>query len=331
MTLARLDHALVAAPCLVLLAVPPRSRRALGAGAAAFVAPLALYALCNLLAFGSFMPVSGGLKSSFPHVNHANLERLWACVAHFRQQGYWRLYRLEQLVIPMAVAGGYLVVWAWRRPTAPLARLLVPLSVGVVLLAGYDLLFVDLPLHGHWYLPVSTLYVSVVALEALGGRRLPLAATAALGLGLVLVGFVKLHRYVHAQRSYADFYFETAPRVRAHYGGAPPHLLENDDGIVSFATGFPAMAGMGLALDPEGARAWRAGGIVPLAVARGFDHVTSMAYWHALGLTTDAPEVGVAGFLMSHLSIPNPAAFHYRVDYVDGDFAILALQPVAAP
>lgn len=144
---------------------------------------------------------------------------------------------------------------------------------------------------------------------------------------MAIIAFVKLHRYVRAGEAYAHFYFDIAPGVRAHYGDTPPRILENDDGIVTFSTGFRAMAGMGLTLDPEGARAWSSGRIVPLAVERGYPYVTSMAYWHAAWLSTESPDTLAQAFLLQHLSVPNPGAFSYAVDYAKDDFAIIRVEP----
>ena len=335
LTLARLDHALFAVPILARLWLDGRAdrdrdtRRAWWLAAAVFAVPVAAYASYNWIAFGSPMPVSGGLKSSFPHVSRANLDRVWACLAQLPKQSYWRLFRVEQLVIPMLFALGFLVTTRLRRPATRLDHLLWAIALGVLLLGAYDLLFVDLMLHGSWYLPLSTLFPSLVLLRALGGWRPGARATVAIAIAGALVAavaFVKVHRYVRAGESYAHFYFDIAPRVRAHYDGSPPRILENDDGIVSFATGFRAMAGMGLTLDPEGARAWSSGQIVPLAVARGYHYVTSSAYWRAVP-STAATDAEARAFLLGHLFVPNAESFSFAVDYSDQDFAILRVEP----
>ena len=45
----------------------------------------------------------------------------------------------------------------------------------------------------------------------------------------------------------------------AHYGDSPPRLIEYDDGIVAYATGFPTMSGLGLTLDREAHEAMEIG------------------------------------------------------------------------
>ncbi|HEX4462757.1 MAG TPA: hypothetical protein VIA18_32500 [Polyangia bacterium] len=338
LTLARLDHVLFALPILARLwldrraatqAGDARSRNAWWFAAVIFGVPVATYAVYNWIAFGSPMPVSGGLKSSFPHVNHANLDRLWASVAHLPKQNYWRLLRIEQLVIPMLFAIVFLVTTQLRRRATRLDHLLAAVALGVLLLGAYDLLFVDLTLHGSWYLPISTLFPSLLLLRALGSWRPGLRVTVAIVVGgalVVVAGFVKLHRYVRAGENYAHFYFDVAPRVRAHYGDTPPRILENDDGIVSFATGFRAMAGMGLTLDPEGARAWSSGQIVPLAVARDYHYITSTAYWPIVP-SISASDAQVRAFLLNHLFVPNAERFSYAVDYSNQNFAIIRVEP----
>lgn len=329
LVLARLDHVLLALPVLVWLSWHHRRQwRLMFFVLLAFGLTLSFYLVPNRLWFGSFMPVSGSIKSSFPYVNHFNLARVWACVTHFKQQTYWRLYRVEQIVIPMLVALVYLVGAAIVRPRGRVAQLLIPLGAGVLLLGAYDLLYVELMLQGHWYQPVSVLYVSLVLFVMVGSIRRP-TIVFALALCVSLAGFFKLHRYVTAGQEFASFFYDVAPKVREHYAGRVPHLLENDDGIISFSTGFPAMAGMGLALDPEAAQAWMHANIVPLAVSRGFDHMTSWLYWRdAYELKPNSDSNTVREFIEKHLFIPHSGTFDYRVDYLEGSFLIVGISPV---
>jgi len=328
MTLCRVDHVFITVPIVALLALQgwrARRWRNLFVAGLMFAAPLCVWALSNRIWFEHWVPVSGAMKSNFPEVNHANLDRVWACIRHFRAQTYWRHFRVDQQVAPMVVAVIYLVGAAIARPTWKMAQLLIPVAAGILVLGAYDILYVDLTLHGSWYAPVSTLFVSLAFVVGLSGIRLP-SWTLILTLSASVYGFVEFQRYVTVNQGYSHFYYDIAPKVVAFYDGHPPHLLENDDGIITFSTKFPAMAGMGLALDPEGANAWHHGQIVPLAIARGYDRLASAMYWADAGsLHKDMTQEALRAFVQRHLSIPNPETLHFTVEYQDGGFGIIAM------
>jgi hypothetical protein len=296
MTLARLDHALIAGGVLGELAFAAwrrRDRAALGRLARAGVAlalPIAIYCVVNQLVYRSFMPVSGALKSSFPRPDVANLLKLWGFVRDPFGAVWWRSYRVAQMLFPALFAIGF-YIWCWRRraralPLAPIDGFLAASSPGLVALALYDLLYVDLPQQGHWYLPVSTLYVSLVTVRMLGALRLGRAlergragaVAAAVCAALVLGGFVRYHRAPDANRKFAEMYFDVGPRLRKRYAERPLRLQEVSDGIVAFSTGFPSMSQQGFTLDPEAAAAFKQGKLQALALARGFDYIASVGY-----------------------------------------------------
>ena len=58
----------------------------------------------------------------------------------------------------------------------------------------------------------------------------------------------------------------------------PPKMVEFDDGIIAFSTGFNSMAGTGLTLDKTALKAKLSGNFNQLALQRGFDHVSSLVY-----------------------------------------------------
>src|SRR5262249_3046477 len=79
LTLSRLDHVFL--PLLILAFVTLRGWRTRRAQVLAMGLPFAIllgaYLLGNLAWFGSPVPVSGRLKSSFPHVQLSNVTHLW--------------------------------------------------------------------------------------------------------------------------------------------------------------------------------------------------------------------------------------------------------------
>jgi hypothetical protein len=330
MTLSRVDHIFIAVPILALLALQAaRSWRQrwqqLAVVCLAFGVPVGVWVLSNRIWFEGWIPISGSIKSSFPHVNHDNVDRVWAGVRHFSTQSYWRHVRTDQLVAPLAVSVLYLIGAALLRPRSRMAHFLIAVAIGVLLLGTYDLFYVDLSMQGSWYVPVSTMFMSLAFLVGIRGLRIP-SWTVALTLAASVYGFIHFHRYVGNNTNWWLFYYNYVPKVVAFYGDHPPHLLENDDGIVTFATRFPAMAGMGLALDPQGADAWRNGQIVPLALSRGYDRLTSANYWakgHTLNEHTSEAEL--KSFVSERLFVPNMDALHLALEYHADDFAIIAI------
>jgi len=306
LVLSRLDHVLIALPLVVTLVSDARARRRPALEIAelvlVFAIPVALYAAVNVHWFGAVMPVSGALKTSFPVFTPLHVQAwvdLWKAG---KQANLWTLQREASLLIPLASASAYLAVtfrarrlgptWllCYRPAVRPYERFLVPVAVGVVLLAGYDTLFVvDGP--SSWYLPVSTLFVSLAVL-ALADRApfaLPPAGTlAALGAiaCLSIAFFLKLERRPDYHAAYARFFWHDAPELRRHFGKHPPHLLEIDDGIVNYSLDVPAMSAA-LALDPEAVDALKAGHLWDLAYDRGFNCLSTLVYGSAAELEHD--------------------------------------------
>jgi hypothetical protein len=334
--LARLDHVFFPAGLLAILfagAALRRDRAALRrvilAGVACAV-PIALYCLCNRVFFGIWMPASGNLKSSFPHVNHNNLAKTWAYLANPLGFAWWRSYREAQIVLPV-LAGVVFIAWLAllrRRPLVAADRFLALLFPGVVALALYNDLFVELFEQGQWYFPVSTLYVSLVALRMLDataaarrlrdGRGVSLACLAACAAVSLFV-FLRYQRISRNERL-AQVYYDVAPRIRAHYGDHPPRLFEVADGIIAFSTGFPTMSGKGYLLDPEAIR--KKAQLMDLVVARGYDRVASVGYFSPAGLRLNSPSDVVAQHVAG-----DDHKFRYTAEFLDGDLLIVRLEP----
>lgn len=310
LTLSRLDHGVIAIAVLVAFVTTmtpdtEHRRRALVA-AFAFGAPLAPYLLYNLVFFGHPIPVSGLSKSTFPHPTRGNLDAI-ATLFHqsLARQELILFYREAALVIPSFVAFAFIAFGAVRahraRATssgaavAPVDRFLGATAIGVLVLGAYDGLFVRPLAQGHWYLPVSIVFVSLVPLRLLAGtlcapRVTALALATATCVVASLGFFLLLHRHRDYHAAYATFYWEQAPRIRRYYADSSPGFLEFDDGIVAFSLDLPTMSS-DLALDPEAARARREGRLFRLALERGFDRVVSLVYQPPVVLPRDASGV----------------------------------------
>lgn len=297
LTLARLDCVFIAVAVLaayawaVVRADGPRARRVLALAGVAFGAPVLAYAVYNLRHFGAVVPVSGAAKSTFPIPHLLNLRALGGVVLYPLRDPYWldRFYRVAQMLVPACAALVY-----WRAKARDLGAvvgrgldaaerfelLLLGTGAGVLALAAYDFFFVTPYGPGHWYFPVSIPYVSIVALELFCARwperaeRLSVPLLACLGVAV----FCSWQRPPGYHERLVRFLAQGAREVKAHYGDAAPRLVEFDDGIVAYGTGFPTMSGFGLAVDAEGHRAFEHGRLLELARARGFDRAASVEY-----------------------------------------------------
>lgn len=279
LTFARLDHGIFALAALVALLVDRRrdphesSASYVAASGFTFLGCLALYLVVNHFVFGSALPVSGSLKSSFPEFTRSSVSLLGALVtvAPDRVPGSHALRGL-QLVVPTAFALGFLGL-AWRRRQRPTAEperryalLLVASAFGALGLFLYNLCFVPKMAQGHWYFPLSNVLASLFVLHLLpvisvrhsseprAVARISWKAAAPLALGAAFVALYPM-AYTPDQRSpQVRFLYEEAPQLRKRYAKREPRVIAFDDGFFAFATGFPTASGMGLTLDAEAAK-----------------------------------------------------------------------------
>jgi hypothetical protein len=311
LALARLDHAIFsAAMAASLLAVDRRNRNFALVSIGTFAAILGTYLIVSRLWFGMALPVSGALKSTFPHTQPDGKVLMLRLFFEPRTLIPTYGHRALQLAVPALVAAATLLValgrFARRRVqgSAPLpsdeARiegLLFSTALGVLGLFAYDYFFVPAHNQGHWYFPVSHLFVSLVVIEGVraallripGGTSLKVKAGLGLAIALVtLIGYQKALAHGAGEGAMATFFFDEAPKIRAFYGERPVRLFEFDDGIITFSTGIPAMSGMGLAIDREAIPAARGLGsgrfdrnwLLELGILRGYDRFATFIYPH---------------------------------------------------
>ena len=359
-TFARLDHVYLPLALLLMLAARCllRSRRdewlAWSSMAAIFGLLLGGYMLASQWVFGSPVPVSGALKSTFPHVTNSFprlVAKLWN-EAGTGEPWLYLAWRFTQITFPVVMAFVFLF-WVFRRSdgrrplrleqqrrTERLDFLLTATALSVVVLAFSNGLFVRWGQQGHWYFPLSVLFFGLALIRMLDERswlrRLEAAPKArrwvvAALVALTLLTFVGLQRQPAYHVRYSEFYFDEAPRLRAFYGRERPRLLSYDDGIVAFATGFPTMSGIGLALDIDAIPHVRNGALANLAVQRGYDRFTSLVY-------IDMRELSRPGVSSDQIArwIPNkfgglkaPDRYRFEVEYrsADGRFVIVRVGP----
>jgi hypothetical protein len=339
-TLARLDHGLIAAPmlagyCFLCLRRGGR-REAAGAAVLAFVALLLPYLLINRFYFGSFMPISGAAKTTFPKWNpeHAHLIKV-LFQGELKSSPWWlpNACREAQIVLPPIVSVLYILVCAWRRRRATrLDVLLAFAALGVIALGAYNFCF-GLYLHqGYWYFPVSTLLPTLFVLSSrLPRLRSPAlamprfspgkVAACAVAAALVLAFFFKYHRHVEYNGDFLRFYQRTVPQVRARYPNGLPKFIEVDDGVLSYWFDTPSQSFL-LALDREGFTARREHRFMELSFERGFHHFASFQY-----RPHDYRPSELSAWLSRAADQP-PERFLLEREYVspDGMFALLRVR-----
>jgi hypothetical protein len=313
---------------------------------------LAAYLSFNLVSVGIAWPVSG--LSKFGGLDLQNLRELVLVLSDpFGHEG--KTWRIAQIVLPMAVAIVALLsrAGAWRRPDMDsLDRVFVATSLFVLMLGLYNLLLVPLFAQGHWYFPISILFVSLFLLDALQRSRRfawsqPVWAAPVIASG-VLLAFAYSYWIVRpfGPVGYEKFVLETAPLAKRHYGEEVPRILSFDDGIIAYATGWPVMTGFGFMLDAEAIETLRSDrspdrGLLALAYERGFDRISSLFYFNARHLRYESPSDDIRREITSQLGIPRQIAsklyipdrefdqFEYRVDYLSPDrrFGVIRMRP----
>lgn len=366
LTLARLDHgifAVCAAAAVFGEALLSRSKRPLLRAAIAcgvFLALLGLYAAGNLAIYGSPLPVSGVLKTTFPHVTRGNIFAIDKLVSEQPREWLHIASRQVQLVGPVAFALLCLPYsLTFRGGASRLGRLLPRLrpkrsrfevflfitAIGVIGLATYNFLYVRPVSQGSWYFPVSTLFVSLFAWVSLG-RLCParwFTRTVPRWLGWHLVGCALVVAFFVAVRRpdsgglLAWYYYEEAPRVVAHYRSHEdlpdrPKVVSFDDGIVAFATGWPTMSGYGFNLDTEAMKHMRRRRLLALAIDRGFDRLTGLQYFQCRGLRGRTRQSSYHRMLGSKLARRERSSHGFRVEYRSrgGRYCVIRASPLPA-
>jgi hypothetical protein len=323
LTLARLDHGFFAAMLFLgFLLRCKLSRPTLVAGLA-FALPVGLYLLSNQLIFGYPLPLSGALKTTFPHLSRGNWERLGGWLKDPLKTSPFRMYRLAQMTLPLLAVPLPFLTLLWRKRDR-FDEVLLLSAPAVVLLAGYDMWFVDLPAHGHWYFPVSALFMSLAVFRALGERprgRLGWAV-GAVAAATCLIVFFTINRRLDVNTNYARFYYEEGPKLVAHYRDNKPSILELDDGIIAFSTHFPCMSGSGLHLDREGFAAYLRRDLYSLAHARGFTRLASVMYMANFKLALDSPSFQIWSAFHSVVNGRDVQRFDFKVEYQSGEFVV---------
>ena len=300
-------------------------------------AVLGLYMTANQVYSGSWLPVSGAIKSTFPSpiAGQWKLNEIKQVLGQINTPDFGPgIWRYTQLVLPMAFALVIFIFYSgqiFRRKIDDLGWFWWMSATSALFIGFYNFLFVPTLDQGHWYFPVSILFVAIFTvymLERLLPQRFSYTAS------LILVGLVSLfflfvyHDPTYNQR-YVWFYDE-AEYIRAYYDGSMPELIEYDDGIIAYTTGFQTLAGFGFCLDKEAFQALQENRLLDLAFNRGYRYIASYYYFGFGRFSHQSTPEEIKDYLAS-LSIIGPREverFNFSIDYIsrDGRFSILRME-----
>lgn len=254
--LARLDTVFLAAAVYGVwvlrdIRVPLKTARAVAVSLAPFIAILAIIIFMNVHYGGSIIPISGDLKSSFPHPAADWLSRL---------------IHLKVFILSLVVTGAYLAWGWWKHRT--MNTLVAAFFLGVGALWLYNGLFVsDI---GAWYgaLPffALALTISLVTQEL---SLKPMIATACVGVSAVLI------IYLHVTMSGEDWV--TPHQVAAEFlttHSVPADAVgELKDGVFGFYSPMPVYSLTGLASNAEYVEALQSGTIAQYLKAHHIEYI----------------------------------------------------------
>ncbi len=293
---------------------------------------LVAYVVFNLINHGAAVPVSGSVKSTFPHITTDNWQDLRVLLSGRRSTWVHDAWRLAQEILPVVIAGVYLFLTVKVRPKLgfrdganALDRVLVAAVPGVLAISVYNFGFVRSDFQGHWYFPVSVVLCSVFALRVAGRMRVEERLTStrrrtATALVLSSVVILAFFRWGHYRSRFnddlVDFYVDEGPKIRAFYADKPPKVLEFYDAVFASATEFPTMNGYGLVVDAEAAEARKEGldELFKLAVSRGYDRIVSFNLDGAR-LGEDPSRTEMLGLLKRYVSSEALAPYRVVLEY----------------
>jgi hypothetical protein len=352
--LSRLDNIFVLPSFLCVVAceanfLQGRRRAALlrGAALATLVAAglVGSYLIYSRVAVGSFLPLSGKIKSSFPHVTAENFVNAWHWITGAddpvaqRSTIHWRLTQEFIPLVLILVNGAWAVFATLFRENlseclrSPWNRFLILGSLWMIALHLYNVLFVHIYHQGHWYFPLSFLFVSLLAFHRLRPLLgLAPALTRARAPAMIIITILSLAQLTH----FALYFF--APRIllgdriflgeenryhyyeifqdRAvlahHYAGQGARFIDFTDGVFGYTLPYPTLAGIGLCIDKEGYRAILEGRFHELALERGFDRI---AWIYKDGLTAQSTSEEVTAHFMSAPFAPRSPDYAFHIDF----------------
>ena len=316
-TLARLDMiflplivcAVLAARAVTAGPARPTAWRRLLVTAAGFMALLGPYLLYNQVAHGGLMPISGALKSSFPH-----LKALRQILADMRE--------FAVHTILAGVAGAYLALYGARSVLGrqpedgrEFHRGAMAIMAGAVVLHfAYTMLFMKWAIFGWYFIPYAALIpllVSEAVQRALAWRVMSgaggLGYWAAISL-LVVVGGIRVHRinFWPVDSSWHVAAYDAAQWVRAHTA-ADAVMAMADAGHLSYFSGRSVINLDGIANNRELQVVIRSGRLGEYLKANRVQYLAQYQFWSMPAVSSgayDSVTIRYPGYLYDCMSDP---------------------------
>jgi hypothetical protein len=323
------------------------------------------YMLYSKSAAGTFVPLSGKLKTQFPRIwwsNFWDIRQVLSVLIHPEAKRYVA-WRCLQLLVPLGIASVHLIVLLLealkargRRAPSPWSRAMLVVSLLIVQKHTYNLLFVFMMSQGHWYYPVSFVMSVVIVVDWLArSSRLRhflashprrKARVAALLVAVqALYFFLAFFPREPIQSRFPGFFgenpysdhpyrlhrvFRDRASLSARFGDAPPKGVDLEDGAMAFSLGAPMMSGLMLNLDAA-YQVLRVGkSILHVAYERGYDRVYSCYELRGLLEFDDPTPEDVA----KHMGGENPCfnfkAFKWELEHISPEksFVVLRFEPL---
>jgi hypothetical protein len=327
--LSRLDHGLIVIVVLGYLGIELVLHRRfakmkyLFITGAIFTSVLFIYIITNFFTAGSILPISGSIKTTFPFIyaGKEKIKEIPIILSQFGQPGFGPLiWRYTQMIFPVIFSIAVISIYAGKINKSKLTSLdqvWIITGIFVILLGAYNFLFVPTNDQGHWYYPVSILYMTIVTIDWFGvksRKKDPLMVL------IIIISVMLFYLFVYHTDTHNDRYrliYEERPRILKHYRGKIPQIVEYDDGIIAYTTGFPSMSGFGFCLDKEAGEAMTEGHLLDIAYERKFRYIASLNYFR-FGLSPESTPESIKKYLQSISSFigqSDLSKYKFQIDY----------------
>lgn len=242
-----------------------------------------IYLLWNFIYAGTFLPISGALKSHFAPWNIVHLINTFLAFSANYLYGTFLFQRTLPIIFSLIF--GFIIIFKANRNhenETNIDNFISILAGYITLKALYNFLFVDFWHQGYWYFVLPVLCINIISIYYLGKIDFePKKKYFLASLFLVLLfssGFIETKRFENSSNSklYAK---RIGIRKILQNLDANIKLIEMDDGIISYCLDIPAISGFGLASDKITASNISSDNLLPLAYQQGFHYLASLNYF----------------------------------------------------
>jgi hypothetical protein len=261
---------------------------------------LILYFAFNKAYAGTFMPISGSVKSRFTLLSslYVGFSNMFPFLIDLKEAATGRpshpasfvgnAFRFVQMVGPGLMSVIYIWATAVHHKRDPRFILPIAIALGILVKLSYNIAFVNLWDQGSWYyglsIAMTSFFFCILVGEAYARLEARGVVKRALHIGYVVILAFAMGReilpsaYIGQSAEY-DFWADRASTQEAlNRIDANAKLLELGDGIISFSLESPSIHGFGFSGDKDTVVALREGRLLAHAHQRGYDILTSHSY-----------------------------------------------------